>query len=190
MRPRPTTSFRCLMPPEIAETSKVWLPILTFIAGFLTKTWVMPAADRAAHKRAKFDLSKKLADDQNAAYQGLMTALTQYANKQSKPKLEDFLSISGPAQNYLYQQKATADAILSNMVDPQMRDGTFVPKLTETADKIIPAVYQKLNEIADKHGLPHTDQFDRANYQSIFEVVEKYRGRENFARLTNETEAS
>lgn len=178
------TSSRCSMLPEIAKYQEVWLPILTFIAGVLFKTFVMPAAERAADKRAKFDLSKKLADDQNAAYQKLTDALTKYASKKSKPKLSDFVSISGPAQNYLYQQKATADAILSNMVDPQMRDGTFVPKLTETADTIIPAVYKKLNEIADKHGLPHTDQFDRANYQSIFDVVEKYNGRETVKRLS------
>lgn len=185
MPPKPTISFLCSMPPEIVESSKVWLPILTFFLGFFARTFVMSAADRAANKRAKFELSKKLADDQNAAYQKLMDALTKFASKKTKPKLEDFFSISGPAQNYLYQQKATADAIMADMVDPQSRDGTFVPKLTETADKVIPAVYQKLKEIADKHGLPHTDQFDRANYQSIFDVVEKFGGRATVARQSN-----
>jgi|GEM_PF-2032040 len=172
------------MPPEIVETQGVWLPILTFFLGFFARTFVMSAADRAANKRAKFALSKQLADVQNEAYQRLGKALTEYATKTSKPTLEDFFAISGPAQNYLYQQKATADAIMADMVDPQSRDATFVPKLTETADIVIPKVYQKLKEIADKHGLPHTDQFDRANYQSIFDVVEKYRGREIAARLS------
>jgi len=174
------------MLPAIADHQEVWLPIVTFVLGVMFKTFVLPAADRAADRRAKFELSKKLADDQHLAFQRLAEALTRYATQKTKPKLEDFLSISGPAQNYLYQQKATADAILSGMVDSQMRDGTFLPKLTETADKVIPNIYRTLNEIADKHGLPHTDQFDRANYQSIFDVVEKYGGREIVRRLSSE----
>lgn len=186
MRQKPTTSSRCSMPPEIVESSKVWFPILTFFLGFFARTFVMSAADRAANKRAKFALSKQLADDQNEAYQKLAKALTEYGSQSSRPSLDDFFAISGPAQNYLYQQKTTADAILADMVDAQSRDGTFVPKLTETADRVIPAVYRTLKEIADKHGLPHTDQFDRANYQSIFDVVEKFGGREAVGRLSNE----
>lgn len=174
------------MLPAIADHQEVWLPIVTFVLGVMFKTFVLPAADRAADRRAKFELSKKLADDQNVAFQKLADALAKYGTQQTKPTLEDFVSISGPAQNYLYQQKATADAILSGMVDPQMRDGTFVPKLVETADKLLPHVYKTIAEIAERHGLPHTTQFDRANYQSIFDVIEKYGGRELVRRLSAE----
>lgn len=172
------------MLPVIAEYWEFWLPFVTFFLGFFARTFVMSAADRAANKRAKFEMSKKLADDQNEAFQKLGRALTEYASEKTKPTLQDFFAISGPAQNYLYQQKATADAILADMVDKQTRDATFVPKLTETADIVIPKVYATLKGIAEKHELPYTDQFDRANYQSIFDVVEKYRGREIASRLT------
>lgn len=164
--------------PAIVESSQVWLPILTFFLGFFARTFVMSAADRAANKRAKFDLAKKLADDQNIAYQRLIEALAKFTkSKKSKPTLDDFIAISGPAQNYLYQQKATADAILAGMVDTQSRDGTFIPKLTETAEKLIPKIYETLKNIADKNNIHYPDQFDRDNYKSIFDVVEKYGAR-------------
>ena len=67
-----------------------------------------------------------------------------------------------------------ADAILSHQIDAQSRDATFMPKLTETADKVIPTTYATLKKIADKHGLPYPAEFERANYQSIFDVVEKF----------------
>lgn len=172
------------MLPAVVEAREVWLPILTFFLGFFARTFTMSAADRAANKRAKFELSKQLAEQQNVAYQTLMQALTAYSSAKTKPNLNDFFSISGPAQNYLYQQKVTADAIMAGMIDEQSRDATFVPKLVETADLLVPKIYETLKGIADKHGLPHTDQFDRANYQSIFDVVEKFGGRETARRLS------
>jgi len=162
------------MLPAIVETSQVWLPILTFFLGFFARTFVMSAADRAANRRAKFELSKKLSDDQNVAYQKLVEALTKFAAKKTKPNLNDFISISAPAQNYLYQQKATADAILAGMVDPQSRDGTFIPKLREKGERLLPKIYETLNGIAQKNGLSYPDQFNRSNYKSIVDAIDKY----------------
>jgi hypothetical protein len=172
------------MPPGIAETREIWLPILTFLLGFFARTFTLSKADRELNERSKFALSKELADSQNETYQALMRALTEYSAQSSPPSLNDFFTISGPSQNYLYQQKLTADAILAGRVDAQSRDATFVPKLVETADILIPKIYGTLKKIADKHDLPYPDEFDRANYQSIFDAVEKYRGRESVDRLS------
>ena len=173
------------MLPAIAETSKVWLPIATFLLGFFVRTFTLSKADRELNERAKFTLSKELSDSQNESYQNLMKALTEYAGNVGAPSLEDFFSISGPAQNYLYQQKLTADAILSGRVDAQSRDATFLPKLFETATILVPKIYEVLREIAEKHGLPFAAGFDRANYQSIFDVVEKYDTQAAVARLSD-----
>lgn len=172
------------MPPAIVEHREVWLPIVTFLLGFFVRTFTFSKADRELNERAKFALSKELADSQNEAYQSLMRALTTYATQTDPPTLQDFFAISGPCQNYLYQQKLTADAIMSDRVDRQSRDATFVPKLVETADVIVPKTYATLKDIAAKHGLPFADEFDRANYQSIFDVVEKFKGRETTSRLS------
>lgn len=172
------------MLPEIVKTHEVWLPIVTFLLGFFAKTFTLSKADRELNERSKFALSKELANSQNDVYQKLMRALTEYASGTAAPSLADFFSISGPAQDYLYQQKLTADAVMAGRVDNQSRDATFVPKLVETADVLIPKTYTTLKKIAVKHGLPYPDEFDRANYQSIYDVVEKFRGRETVARLT------
>lgn len=172
------------MLPAIVEAREVWLPIATFLLGFFVRTFTLSKADRELNERSKFALSKELADSQNDAYQKLMKALTEFASEATKPSLADFFSICGPAQDYLYQQKLTADAVMAGRVDNQSRDATFVPKLVETADVVIPKTYTTLKKIADKHGLPYPEQFDRANYQSIFDVVEKFGGRETTARLS------
>lgn len=172
------------MLPAIADAREVWLPIATFLLGFFVRTFTLSKADRELNERSKFALSKELATSQNDAYQKLMKALTEYVSASGEPSLSDFFAISGPVQDYLYQQKLTADAVMAGRVDSQSRDATFVPKLVETADVVIPKAYTTLKEIADRHKLPYPEEFDRANYQSIYDVVEKFRGREVVARLS------
>lgn len=163
------------MLPEIVKYQDVAVPIITFFMGFFASRFTLSKADRLSHEAAQFALSKQMAESQNQAYTRLMQALTKFVNdKDRPPTIDDFFAISGPAQDYLFQQKMVADAILSHQIDAQSRDATFIPKLTETADKVIPTTYATLKKIADKHGLPYPAEFERANYQSIFDAVEKF----------------
>lgn len=163
------------MLPEIVKYQDVIVPIAAFLLGFFASRFTLSKDARLSHESSKFALSKEMAESQNKAYLELMHALTKYVNDKGKERsIDDFFALSGPAQNYLFQQKMVADAILANKIDKQSRNTTFVPKLVETADKIIPKVYENLKKIAERHRLPYPDHFDRANYQSIFDVVEKY----------------
>lgn len=163
------------MLPEIVKYQDIAIPVLTFLMGFFASRFTLSKAERLTHENAQFALSKQMAESQNQAYTRLMQALTKYVGDKDRPPLiDDFFAISGPAQDYLFQQKMVADAILSNKIDAQSRDATFIPKLTETADKVIPTAYATLKKIADKHGLPYPAEFERANYQSIFDAVEKF----------------
>lgn len=163
------------MLPEIVEYQDILVPIATFLLGFFASRFTLSKEARLSYEQAQFALSKEMSESQHKAYIELMRALTKFVGEKDRERtMDDFFALSGPAQNYLYQQKMVADAILANKIDPQSRDANFVPKLVETADKVIPKVYENLKKIADKHNLPYPEHFDRANYQSIFEVVEKY----------------
>ncbi len=166
------------MLPKIVEYQEFIVPLGAFFLGFFTSRFTLSKVDRISNENVKFALSREFAEGQNQAYAALMSALTKYAQGESKPSLDDFFEISRPAQNYLFQQKLVADAIMSDKIDRQSRDATFIPKLTDTADRLIPKIHDTLREIAVKHSLPYPADFQRGDYQSVFDAVEKY-GRSN-----------
>jgi G3E family GTPase len=131
------------MLPEIVEYQDILVPIATFLLGFFASRFTLSKEARLSYERAQFALSKEMAGSQNKAYNELMRALTKYVSEKGRERtMDDFFALSGPAQDYLFQQKMVADAILANKIDRQSRDATFVPKLVETADKVIPKVIQ------------------------------------------------
>ena len=163
------------MLPEIVKYQDIIVPIATFFVGFFASRFTLSKEARLSHEAGQFALSKEMAESQHNSYTELMSALTQFVSEKGKERsIDDFIALSVPVQNYLFQQKMVADAILSNKIDPQSRDATFVPQLGETANKVIPKAYSNLKKIADRHELAFPEHFERANYQSIFDVVEKY----------------
>lgn len=170
------------MPQETAKSAvSLWVwwgaisPVIMFILGFLTSRFTMSKTDRLAAAQTKFSVARELSLNQNTAYQQFAVALAEYASsKKKKPTISDFMKISVAGQNFLYQQRLVADAILSDKVDDVSRDKTLIKSLKDTAERTIPKIYETLKEIADKNGLPQPDQFKKSDYQSIYDAVEKY----------------
>lgn len=159
---------------QVGKQINVWLPIVTFIAGILTRHFTMSKAERHNDANVKFNLAKDLAKSSNEASAALLNAFAKYADNSGKPTVSEFVEISGAARTFLYQQKLIADAILSGRVDPVSRDETLIAELTDTAERTIPQVYDTLRDIAERNDLPYPSQFRRENYGSIYAAVEKY----------------
>jgi hypothetical protein len=159
-----------------AATSQinVWLPIVTFFLGAALTRLTMSKAERANLGQLKSQRAADLANLQNERTVELLTALTEYSQRSGRPTLSEFLTISAAANKFLYQQKVIADAVLSDRVDATSRDNTLVPSLKETAERLIPRIYETLKDIAEKNSLPYPDDFKRENYEGIFAAVEKY----------------
>lgn len=159
---------------SIASQINVWLPIATFIAGALLTRLTLSKAERLTLGQLKSQRAADLANLQNERTIELLQALTEYSETKGAPTLREFLSISSASNKFLYQQKVIADAVLADTVDSTSRDNTLVPSLIETAERLIPKIYETLKVIANKNSLPYTDTFKRENYEGIFSAVEKY----------------
>jgi hypothetical protein len=155
-------------------TGQVAIAFVSFMAGFLVRTFVFTAKERADYRQDNFVNAKEFAAAQQTAFNDLMIAFETYATTDGKPTVKEFAAISRAAQNYLYQQQLTADAILSGKVDPVSRDNTLMPKLIETTERVIPRIYETLHKIAQRNSLDYPIEFKRENYESIYAAVEKY----------------
>lgn len=164
---------------DLLPNLSVLTHLLTFGLGVLISRFTLSKAERISAGNAAFALTKELVAQQQQAKQKLYQTLSEFGARTGKPTLQEFYEVISAASAYLTQQKIIADAILSNKVDTVSRDGTLVPSLIECAEKTLPSIYDALKDIAENNGLPYPDSFERENYKSIFDVVEKYSPRKN-----------
>lgn len=161
------------MSEETEYLSKVVVPLVTFALGFFVSRLTMTKAERAEHKHRMFKETKTLLKEQEALFNDLTGALKKYIDSE-EPTFDNFYDISTAGERYLYGKKILADAILTNSVEPLVRDETFVPQIVDCANSLLPRIYSALQDIADKQGFAYEGELDRKKYQSIFTVAEKY----------------
>jgi hypothetical protein len=154
----------------------VIVPIITFVCGFFVSRFTLTKKERKDVEQTQFENAKQLMESQHDRFQEFSLALTKYVGKDGEPALDDFYEIATVGERYFYQQKITADAILSGRVDSNSRDSTLVPKITETVEKTLPTFYEVLQKIAKKKHFPYHGKLERRNYESLYAVVEKYGG--------------
>jgi hypothetical protein len=156
------------------DPAQVALACASFGVGYFVRSYTLSAKERSDVNQVAFVNAKELASLQNQRFNELMETFAEYAGASDKPTVKEFAALNRVAQDYLYQQQLTADAILSGKVDKVTRDNTLMPKLVETAERIIPKVYATLHDIADQNGIDYPIDFKRENYESIYSAVEKY----------------
>lgn len=156
--------------------SQVLIAFLSFVVGFFTRSFTYTAKERADVNQVKFSNARDLAALQHQRFDELMAIFSTYALRVGKPTMMEFAAISRAAQNFLYQQQLIADAILSGRVDTVSRDSTLLPNIIETAERVIPKIYETLQEIAEENGIAYPVEFRRENYENIYAVVEKFGG--------------
>lgn len=158
----------------IQNNLPVLAPIVTFVLGFFVSRWTMTKKERKDVAQKQYENSKALMESQHERFQEFTTALKKYVDKKEAPTLDDFFEIATKGEKYFYQQKITSDAILAGAVDSTSRDNTLVPGIAETIKKSLPTFYGTLQTIAKKKGFEYDGRLERANYESLYVVVEKY----------------
>lgn len=149
-------------------------PIVTFILGFLVSRLTMTKKERKDYEQVQYQNAIALADQQKKAYESFTSALQRYIEN-ANPTVDDFVSVATSGDTYFYQLKLIGDAILSGKVEAHMRDETLLPLLVEATEKSIPAYYVALTNIANKNSFAYHGYLKRANYESIYAAVEKFR---------------
>ena len=151
----------------------VGVPIATFVLGFFTSRFTMTKKERKDHQQTLYENASDLAEKQKVAYTEFTDALATYISA-DEPRVEDFLAIATSGDRYFSQLKMTAEAILSDNVDPIIRDETLIPALKEAIEKSLPAYYEALIEISRKRNIDYSGDLSRSNYESIYSAVEKH----------------
>ncbi len=150
------------------------ISMITFVLGFLTSRFTMTKKERKDIEQKNFENAKDLAEKQNERFQDFATTLKKYISNKPNTTFDDFYSIATSGERYFYQQAITCEAIISGKVDPGFRDQTLVPKVRETVEKSLPTFYDILNEIAKEKGFAYDGKLVRKNYESLYQVAEKY----------------
>lgn len=153
------------------------MPFITFVLGgvlgFLGTRLSMTKAERVGVEQQKYENGVNHRKAKEERYVALKQALETYVAKDGSPTLEDFQKVSAAAELYFSELRVIADAILSDRIDRHSRN-TFVADINDAIQKVVPTYYETLRKIAKKLNLPYGGKFDRANYENLYIVVEKY----------------
>jgi len=153
---------------------KFGVPSGTFILGFLTSRFTMSKKERADTSRAAFQDTRALMERQEQTFQAYASAIRAYCDSKDTEEMDHFFSIATTGETYFYQLKIACDAILSGNVDPVARDNTLLPKIREATLESLPAHYSTLKSISKKKGFAYKGELRRANYNSLYAVLEKH----------------
>jgi hypothetical protein len=75
---------------------------------------------------------------------------------------------------YLYQLNLLSAAILSDKVDPHIRDEVLLAKVRSAVRNTLPQHHETLRAIADRHGFPYSGELRRSDYSAAYGVVERF----------------
>lgn len=163
------------LPKIIGDNLGAIIPFATFVLGWFGARWTMTKKERKDFEQKLFENGRDLMVAQQDRFQEFAATLAKYINKDGEPTFADFVEISTVGEKLLYQQKIVSDAILSGKVDTKTRDNTLLPSIIETVDRTLPNYYNTLRSIAKRRGFDYEGELRRANYESLYVVVEKYR---------------
>jgi hypothetical protein len=161
-----------------ALTANPWIgtaaaTLFGVVLGFFGARFWFTKKERVDFEQKNYENSTSLVDLHKRAFDGYAAAIQFYCAT-SEPTFDIFTAIATQGDVYFYQAGLMCAAILSNKVDPQLRDHVLLPKIASLAHKTLPDHYETLQTIAKRKGFAYGGELRRQNYTSIFTVVEKY----------------
>lgn len=152
----------------------VALPIGTYIAGWLTRTFIPTKKERQDQAHRIYQNGEKHRRQKDERLAEFSRVLKAYIEDERPESIDTFYEISTKGDLYFAELTAIADAIREGQISTAARDDTFVPAINEALRKSVPKFYEALSKIADRLDTEYTGSFRRQNYKSMFEVAIKY----------------
>lgn len=118
-----------------------------------------------------FENSMRVVETHDAAYRNYVSALTTYIGL-SAPNFEEFMKLVSAGDVYFHQASLICNSMLSGLVDPNIRDNTWMPKIRKVFEKTLPDHYQTLEGEARKRGFPWKGELRREDHESIYAAAE------------------
>ena len=150
------------------------IPVATFILGWLVSRYTLTKTDKKKLEQEYFRNSQELRQNHDTLYREYAEAIRAYTECDGEPTFAQFYEIAVKGDRYFGHMNVVADAILSDKVDRQIRDSTFVPGICKAASVSLPRHYDVLQAIAKKKGFSYSGELDRTNFGSLYAVAEKY----------------
>ena len=146
------------------------------VAGFLSHSLVSTPAERQQQRQRLYENGRHHKEMRAKLYGEFTTAIRNYISKKNSGatlSLDDFQRVSTAGDLYFNELQMSADAILAKSIDKHSRN-TLVTAIVEALQKNIPLYYETLQKIAERIGAEYNGKFKRQNYESMFQVSEKY----------------
>jgi len=146
------------------------------VGGFLIRQFTMSKKERRDDKQMSYENTRELKRNTDKVYKAFVDALKVYLTKQSNQTLvkEDLANLATAADSYFEELKLIGNAVLDDVISPNMRDNDFVPLLVEAAQKSLPAYYKAMEKGAKATSAPWPGKLQENNYKSIYKAVRQY----------------
>ena len=158
---------------ELTQGQHWFLTIAVGVAGLFLGHFFPKWKDRKDHDQANLKNTEGLITKHEAN----LAAYTECIEKclAAEPvSVELFTNLATTGTRYFDHLNVIAAVIMSGQVNTQIRDGSLLPKIRAVANKNLQFHYDTLANIAAKNGFPWNGRLRKADYQSIFDVAEKF----------------
>ncbi len=152
-----------------------WVPeVISFVlgggSGMFLGYFISPKKDRDAKKQKDLENGREFLDDIDLACQSYTEALNAYDPE--RPTIEAFRRIANTGTRYFTALNTASSAILSELIDKNIKDGDLVKRIENAAQKTIPDHYRTMSRIAVGIGSEHPAIPDKGDYGSIYKIAD------------------
>lgn len=158
---------------ELTQGQHWTLTIIVGVLGLFLGQFVPKWKDRKDHDQDNLKNTEGLI----AKHESNFAAYTECIEKclaANPVTVELFTNLATAGTRYFDHINVIAGVIMSGQVNPQIRDGSLLPKIRAVANKTLQFHYETLAKIAAKNGFVWNGRLRKADYQSIFDVAEKF----------------
>lgn len=173
----------------MSDCVPLWVPFASALgsgtASALVARLLFTRKERADLRQKNYENTLRVAEMHDNAYQSYIAALRRYFGLDT-PTVEDFFQLASSGDPYFRHAGVMADTVLSGLVNEDVRDNSWLPKLRVVIERTLPRHYETLALEAQKRGVPYTGKLRRQDHESLYALAEKYAGTSAWERAARD----
>ena len=165
----------------------VILPILTFILGFLIRTFIPTRKERFDIKSHQAKVSLELLKERQSVYTNFSKLLKKSSSlktdisKDEKEKI--YWDLREAADIYFAQIDMIASYVRRGDIDKKSAKQDHIDELEKVAFKVVPKYFQVIEKIAQENEFPLTERLNDGTCRNLRLFIKEQLGRDGYNKL-------
>ncbi len=160
-----------------ADQFKIFiLPFITFILGFIVRTWIPTKKERFDIESKRDETSEKFRAEREERGSHFTQALSSmYSLKDQgadeREIMKGYWALRSSGDKYFSTLESIATFISNGKFDRASNESGHYDEIKKNAEKTIPLYYNFINDVAKENNFPLTDELNRETFKNILALL-------------------